>query len=178
MEIWKDVIGYEGAYQVSNIGRVKSINRVYMCGTHSMQERIIKEHIMALSYKRYVTVHLCKNGIMKRIPVHRLVAQAFIPNPDNKLEIDHINTNKRDNRVCNLRWATRKENRNNPITKKRIQDLLRKETNPKNKKIRCVETGKIYVGISRTEKMLGIKHISCACSGHRKTAGGYHWQYV
>lgn len=178
METWKDVVGYEWLYQVSNLGRVKSINRICLCGTHSMQKKEIKEHLVALAHKRYTTVHLCKNGIMKRIPVHRLVAEAFIPNPDNKPEIDHVNTNKKDNRVCNLRWVTKIENRNNPITKKMIQDSLKKETNPKNKKVLCVETGKTYIGISRTEKMLGIKHISCVCSGHRKTAGGYHWQYV
>ena len=96
-EIWRDIAGYEGLYQVSNCGRVKSFYR---------GGRILKQ-----SLKRgYMFVELYLNTNGKIHIVHRLVAQAFIPNPLNKLEVNHINGIKTDNRVENLEWVTRSEN--------------------------------------------------------------------
>lgn len=104
-EIWKDIEGYEGLYQVSNLGRVKNVKRNRV--TYGMKG----------DKDGYLRIGLSKDGILKTYKVHRLVAMAFIPNPDNKPFIDHINTVKDDNRVQNLRWCTSKENNNNPITK-------------------------------------------------------------
>ena len=103
MEIWKDVPGYVGLYKVSNYGRVKSIKKqlvLKICG----------------SGNRYKTVALC-NGMRKTFRLHRLVAAAFIPNPDNKPCVDHIDGDRANNHADNLRWVTVKENQNNPITK-------------------------------------------------------------
>ena len=105
MEIWKDVPGYVVLYKVSNYGRVKSIKKqlvLKICG----------------SGNRYKTVALC-NGMRKTFRLHRLVAAAFIPNPENKPCIDHIDGNPFNNHVDNLRWVTHSENNNNPITKQR-----------------------------------------------------------
>ena len=99
MEVWKDIAGYEGLYQVSSFGRVKSL-------WHG-RERIRKPH---LNHKGYSELNLCKGGNVKGFKVHRLVAEAFIPNPQNKREVNHINGIKADNRVENLEWVTPSEN--------------------------------------------------------------------
>ena len=98
-EEWRDVRGYEGLYQVSNFGRVKSF--------YHNTPKIIYQSLHSMGYWR---VCLVKNGKRKDVSVHRLVAQAFLPNPDNKPQVDHLNGDKRDNRVENLEWVTRKEN--------------------------------------------------------------------
>ena len=118
-EIWKDVVGYEGMYQVSNLGRVRRClgNRFRYLRIHS-------------KVRGYYYVSISKNGIAKKIRVHQLVAQAFIPNPNNKPCIDHINAIKTDNRVENLRWVTHKENTNNPLTIQSISASKMGDKNP------------------------------------------------
>ena len=125
VEIWKDIKGYEGLYQVSNKGRVKSLNR-YANNNGTLQfrpERILKQNIQKAGRSRRCTVALSKKSKIKRIRVHRLVAEAFIPNPENKPQIDHIDTNMENNNVENLRWVTHKENMNNPLTRKRHSEV-------------------------------------------------------
>ena len=107
-EIWKPIKDFEGYYEVSNIGRVRSLNY-----KRTGKGKILKN---IEDYKGYLEVVLTKNGKRKQFKVHRLVAEAFIPNPENKPCIDHINTIKSDNRVENLRWVTYKENSNNEKT--------------------------------------------------------------
>lgn len=121
VEEWKDIKGYEGLYQVSDKGRVKSLARLskrinpktYRGTTILIGEKILKQSCQTNGYN---VVVLVKEGIGIQKTVHRLVAEAFIPNPDNKPEIDHCNTIKTDNSVENLRWCTHTENMNNPIT--------------------------------------------------------------
>ena len=107
-EIWKPIKDFEGYYEVSNIGRVRSLNY-----KRTGKGKILKN---IEDYKGYLEVGLTKNGKRKQFKIHRLVAEAFIPNPENKPCIDHINTVKSDNRVENLRWVTYKENSNNEKT--------------------------------------------------------------
>lgn len=102
IEIWKPVVGFEGYYMVSNLGRIKSLHKRY-------EGLILKPYDEGHGYRM---VDLYKDNIKQKCRVHRLVAMAFIPNPLNKREVDHINFIRDDNRVENLRWATSKENQN------------------------------------------------------------------
>lgn len=113
-EIWKDVTGFPG-YQVSNNGRVKSISRIVQRGKSTMR---VPEKVLRFGTSvGYSFVNLRKDGKSISVKVHRLVAMAFIENPQNRPEIDHINTNRKDNRADNLRWVNRHENNMNPITR-------------------------------------------------------------
>jgi len=112
-EIWRDIKGYEGLYQVSNLGRVKSLSRKYK---HNMfGKKIIyktsKERLLTININQgYAHVVLCKNGKCKQKLLHRLIAQSFIPNPENKPNINHIDGNGLNNNLDNLEWCTQKEN--------------------------------------------------------------------
>ena len=102
-EEWRDIEGYEGRYQVSNLGRIRSFK-----GQYSKNKIIILK--LCINNRGYSVVSLSKNNKHKSYKVHRLVAQAFIPKIDNKSQINHINGNKQDNRVSNLEWCTYSEN--------------------------------------------------------------------
>lgn len=101
-EIYKDIIGYDGFYQVSNLGNVKRLNY-----RNSGKERSLKNYLGCVGYYK---VCLCKDGKVTTVNIHRLIAQMFIPNPDNKSQVNHINGIKSDNRLENLEWVTAKEN--------------------------------------------------------------------
>lgn len=189
MEIWKDIIGYEGLYQVSNMGRVKSLERNDYC-CHHRTEKILKERNR--NKKGYKMVALYK-GNKKEFSIHRLVAQAFIPNPENKPCIDHIDTNPSNNRVENLRWVTAKENQNNPLTikKQRLANIGNKnpmygkcsKLNHKSKPIlQFTLDGKLvrkWDSAMDVKRELGFnqRNISSCCRGERKTANNYKWHY-
>lgn len=125
-EIWKPIKDYEGCYEVSNLGRVRSIKRTIVKNdgrVTTYKERIIKPY---KNNQGYLIVGLYVKGKHEKFLVHRLVAEAFIPNPDNKPCIDHINTIRDDNIVENLRWATYEENNNNPLTNKKQSESRKK----------------------------------------------------
>ena len=107
-EIWRPVVGYEGLYELSSYGRVRSLDR------YDNRNRFRKGHIMKQSYcsKGYLTIDLCLNGKVKKCLVHRLVAEAFLPNPDNLPQVNHKNEVKSDNCVDNLEWCDAKYNLN------------------------------------------------------------------
>lgn len=197
-EIWKDIKGYEGIYQVSSLGRVRSLDRIDS-NNHPLKGVILKPYI---SNSGYLLVGLYKQQKRDRKLLHRLVAEAFIPNPNNKPEIDHINTIKTDNTVwlnedgsvnyekTNLRWVTQKENINNPLTKTKMQINARKPSKGKYGKkhhrskpiIQYDKDGNFireWDCANDVERVLGIsnKHIGSVCLGKRKSCGGYIWKY-
>ena len=108
-EVWKDIPGYEDLYRISNLGRVKSLRRYVPCKNGM---RVVREKILRLSVHRdgYLKVELRKNAVGEHPMVHRLVALAFIPNPDNKTQVNHIDGVKSNNSVKNLEWCNQSEN--------------------------------------------------------------------
>lgn len=123
VEIWKPIVGYEGLYEVSSMGRVKSLKRL------RTKERIIAQFI---NHRGYARVTLWKENKQRKFSVHRLVASAFIPNPEEKPQVNHIDENKLNNNVCNLEWCTQLENHNHGTVNERISASL--INNPKKSK--------------------------------------------
>ena len=173
-EIWKPIPGYEGLYEVSNLGRVKSLGKNLYNINENTYSFHAYSHIMKPSTnKGYLQVNLSKNGVLKCIKVHRLVAMAYIPNPNNYPQVNHKNEIRNDNRVENLEWCNNKYNsnygsRNAKLSKKVAQ--YTKDDVFVNEFKSCIEV----------EKQLGFSngHISKCCLGKRKSAYGYHWRYI
>ena len=120
MEVWKDIEGYKGIYQVSDAGRVRSVDRINSRG-YKRKGIILK---LQDGNRGYKTVGLCKDGVMKSHLVHRLVAVAFIPNPENKPEVNHTEGNKPDNRACKLEWCTAAENSEHAVKMRLLKPPL------------------------------------------------------
>ena len=118
-EIWKDVVGYEGYYQVSNLGRVRSLDRIASNG-RKIKGKILTTQVNTPPY--YPRVSLSVNGKMKLVQVHRLVAQAFVynPDPEHKTQVGHKDESRTNNRADNLEWVTPKENSNMPLHRERV----------------------------------------------------------
>ena len=181
-EIWKPISGYEGIYEVSNLGRVRSCDRFVVYNNGRKHKR--KGKVLSQSYdaQKYYKVGLCKNGKQKNFSVHRLVAQAFIPNPGNKEQVNHKDETRTNNRVENLEWATTSENINYGTRNERVAKAVSKT---KSKPVlQFTREGKFiaeFYGASEASRDTGI----CTSSIHRvargvkryKTAGGYIWKY-
>ena len=127
IETWKDIKGYENLYQVSNLGRVRSLDRITVSGRGN-GDRLIKGRILVggVANKYHFVCLTQLDGTKKNFYRHRLVAEAFIPNPDNKPCVDHIDGNPNNNVLDNLRWVTASENQNNPITLERMSCAFKK----------------------------------------------------
>lgn len=169
-EIWKDVKGYEGLYQVSNLGRIKSFN--YM---NTGKEKILKNR---LDKGGYYSIVLYKNGKYINKKVHRLVAEAFIPNLDNLPQVNHKDENKLNNRVDNLEWCTAKYNNNYGTHNLKLSLSLKGKAGRPGKAVHCIDLDIIYESASEAERQTGIQHISEVCSGKRESAGGMWWEWV
>lgn len=165
-EIWKDIKNYEGLYQVSNYGKVKSFPRK---GTQAKEERILK---VSYTYNGYERVNLCKNNKNKLYLVHRLVAETFILNPNEYPQINHIDENKQNNKVNNLEWCTRSYN----INYGNRNNCLNKEVWQYDLKGKLIKKWKSTMEIQRN---LGFKNqnISSACRGIHHKAYNYIWKY-
>lgn len=163
-ELWKDIPGYEGLYQVSDIGRVKSLN-------YARQHR---ENIKSLQVKPngYVKVDLRHNGRLSSRNVHRLVAEVFIPNPNNKSDVNHIDGDKLNNCTDNLEWVTRSENMEH------CKKVLNKNAGRAPIPVFCVETGVVYPNMHLAAKAVHgrVSGIKAAVDGVYHTSAGFHWK--
>lgn len=172
-EVWRDIDGYEGLYQVSNMGRVKSLERKNSYG-RTVKERILKP---APTKNGYLIVSLYAGGKQKPLTVHRLVCKAFHNNPDNKPDVNHINEDKTDNKACNLEWCTRKENCNHGSRNKRVTKARSK---PVAQYAQDGELIKVWASTMEVERQTGFRHgyICQSALGKYKQAYGFIWKYV
>ena len=176
-EIWKDIPNYEGIYQASNLGRVKSLERINARG-HRLKEKILKTGINQYGYYR---VQLWKNSIGKMYKVHRLVYEAFNGQIPEGLQVNHINEIKTDNRISNLNLMTPKENCNWGTG---IERRAKKQINGKKSKTVLQYTLediliKEYPSAHQVERELGFGqgNICNCCNGKLKQVYGYKWKY-
>ena len=181
-EVWRDVVGYEGLYKVSDRGNIYSVERI------SLQGIKIGGVTLKPAYNTggYLKVVLYKNGVRKTKSIHRIVAEAFIPNPESLPQINHKDEIKDNNNVENLEWCTSKYNNNHGTR-------LKRSARTKSKKIRAinVETGEVLTfnsGVEAMEKGYFRGNVSSACRGIYKNASGelvgdgrtykgYRWYY-
>ena len=179
IEEWKPIFEYEDIYMISNTGKIKNINT----------NKILKGYI---NKDGYTVITLTKNKKRKYKYLHRLVAIHFIPNPDNKPEVDHIIpvSDGGTNDANNLRWVTSKENTNNPLSKIKndLSKIGRKHTEEQIKKQKVHMIKDKVIGINGNDikvfesaedaKRNGFHHVSDCCRKIRKTSGGYEWFYL
>ena len=181
MEQWKSVEGYEGLYEVSDQGRVKSLK--------NGKEKILKPWKDTYCYLK---VSLRKDGYTKHLFVHRLVAEAFIPNPNNLETVNHKDEVKSNNAATNLEWMSREDNNNYGTRNKRAGEAISKAISKANinypKKSKVVQmfnkqTGELlatFPSLIEAKRITGINqgNISLCCNGKLKSAGGYKWRYL
>ena len=174
-EIWKDVVGYEGLYQVSNLGRVKRMSKLCVRRNNKF---MLKEKYMKNHYQKagYLYTRLTKNEKSRNFFIHRLVATAFIPNPDNKPTVNHINGIHDDNNVNNLEWATYKENN--------IHAYKNGLKSQKNRRIPILQIKdgvviKIYSSFTelRKEGKYSSRSVRNVLYGKFKHHHGFEWRY-
>lgn len=160
----KDIKGYEGIYAITSCGRVWSYKRGKF-----LKPRPDKDG--------YLRVNLCLNYKQKTVFIHRLVAEAYLPNPDNLPEVNHKDEIKTHNWINNLEWCTRLYNINYGT---KVERMLKTRAKTRGKKIICVETGEIFNSQKEAAEKYGISqgNLSRACRGIIQTCGGYHWRFV
>ena len=172
MEHWKAIAGYEGLYEVSDLGRVKSLGYG--------KEKILKP---GKTRGGYLYVNLHKDGQRKTITVHRLVATAFISNPTNLETINHKDEVKTNNTVSNLEWMSHKDNNNYGTHNKRVAEShINHPSLSKQVQMLDKSTGELLATFPSTHEAERVtcidkSNISKCCNGKRKSVGGYIWRY-
>lgn len=173
MEVWKDIVGYEGKYQVSNLGRVKSLNYL-----HTGKEKIMDGGVTVHQYKNRIykqrLVTLCKNGKQKHYYIHHLVYESFNGKIHDGYEIDHIDNNPENNIPENLQLLTRSENQ-----KKKFIDNPDLEVGNKKRMVLCLETRQLFNSTRECARKLKINNSNLVqhLKGKRPSCGGYSFIY-
>lgn len=175
MEVFKDIKGFEGKYQVSDMGNVKSLNF-----NHTQKEKLLSTKGLR---RGYPVVSLGNKG---NFSVHILVAEAFVEKPRRKYQVNHINGIKTDNRSNNLEWVTGSENMQHALKNNLWKPNIEKAREISHKKSsvsvnQINENGDVvntFKSISSAERETGINHISCVTLGKRKQAGGFYWERI
>lgn len=181
VEEWKDIDGFDGKYQISNLGRIKRNNDRF-----HQKEMLLKTHIT----NGYESVTLRKDGHKYNYYIHRLVAIAFVENPNNSPCVDHIDTIKTNNCYGNLKWCTRKENSNNPLTIKHMTEKAPKSMlgksgslHPRSKRVLQYDLNgnflKAFESITQAAKITGtnLGNLYSCCAGKRNYSNGYVWRF-
>lgn len=185
-EVWKDIEGYEGLYQISNLGNIKSLK---------YNKTETEKKIKLYNKRNYLQVALAQQGKIKWYSVHRLVAKAFIPNPNNYPCINHKDENKQNNCIDNLEWCTHKYNSNYGTIKERQSNIKKgrntsQETRNKIGEANSKQVGQfkkgteeliqVFPSVINAAKQLGLKkqNISACCLNRLKSHGGYSWKYI
>ena len=163
IEEFRDIPGYEGVYEVSNLGRVKNVET----------GRILKPGKITTGY---LQVNLCKNGTRRKALIHRLVAYAFLSNPKNLPQVNHKDEDKTNNTVDNLEWCDCQYNINYGTRNERLIEKMGKPVLQFDLQGNFIRE---WPGVRKVEEELGINNgnISMCCIGNRKTAGGYLWKF-
>ena len=168
VESWKDIRGYEGYYQISNLGRVKSLKREFSrCNKHITK----KESIMNLTpnNRGYLLVNFCVNNTRKKFLVHRLVAEAFIHNPNNLPQVNHIDENIKNNVFTNLEWCDNTYNNNYGSHRLNISKSM-------SKKVYCKELDRIFDSQTSFANYIGVSSalVSVCCHNPNRRCKGFH----
>ena len=186
MEIWKAIPGYEGYYEASTMGRIRSVDRKVKSKKYPGKLIQRKSYILknATLTNWYKAIALSKNGKKERHKVHRLIAKTFVPNPEKLPHVDHVNGVRYDNRPSNLRWCTVQDN-----TNWREQRL--KPGDRKRKNILCKENGKVFRTSYQAADWVVTKNLTNstnwktiagnirdACNFGKRTAYRFHWAYI
>ena len=175
-EEYRDIKGWEGLYQVSNLGNVKSLERTIRNGRgyYKIPERILKA---GTNKQGYLQVHLYREGKRKSCRIHRLVADAFLENPNNLPEVNHKDEDKENNKAENLEWCSHSYNSSYNDRAKKIGKKISKPVYSINK-----ESGLItyWESAKVAGRILGIdsSHITRCCKGKMKSIGGFYWMYA
>ena len=175
-EEWRPVKGYEGLYEVSNLGRVRSIERYVSyvsskCGKPFTAKYHVKEHIVKQGSRKdgYADVPLSRNGVTVQACVHRILAEAWIPNPNNYTFVNHIDMDATNNSISNLEWTSPGQNTTHAVQHYR---------NPQSIPIYCQETNKIYASMGQADRELGLP-VGSSCDivkGRKKSK--YHLRHA
>ena len=183
--MWKPIKGYEGLYEVSDSGEIRSCPRYIKTGIRNVNKRLIKGRILRQNTKRtgYKTVDLCKDGKAITTQVHRVVAEAFCPNPKKLHFVNHIDSNRTNNKASNLEWVTSSENRMHGMVQGNVTFL--------EKSILCIENGEVFkrpqhaaewIKANYPERINGkirvaAQNIRAASKGIKHSAYGFTWKY-